>query len=217
MQTAVARAISQVGGAVAPEVLGGKLYELLVTDGRLRETYAAFVGDVMGTAIPQPGFWADVGIVEHEDETEVITRSSAIIGDPSERTERLTNQKDRVADQQFEVTLAPLTARFFYIRPAGLTTPREVAIKVTEGGQPSDHAWHVTLKTSLVIRSEPKRLGPKGIALKGLGAECPGIWVGVFNADPAYAATYEVAMAVRPSGLSVRTSSPFKPPASWPR
>ena len=108
VQTAVARAISQVGGAVAPEVLGGKLYELLVTDGRLRETYAAFVGDVMGTAIPQPGFWADVGIVEHEDETEVITRSSAIIGDPSERTERLTNQKDRVADQQFEVTLAPL-------------------------------------------------------------------------------------------------------------
>jgi len=217
VQTAVARAISQVGGAVAPEVLGGKLYELLVTDGRLRETYAGFVGDVMGTAIPQPGFWADVGIVEHEDATEVITRSSAIIGDPSERTERLTNEKDRVADQQFEVTLAPLTARFFYVRPANLTTPREVAIKVTEGGEPSDHAWHVTLKTSLVIRSEPKRLGPKGIALKGLGPECPGIWVGVFNADPAYEATYEVSMAVRPSGLSVRASSPFKSPGRWPR
>jgi len=113
--------------------------------------------------------------------------------------------------------LAPLTARFFYVRPADLTTPREVTIKVTEGGEPSDHAWHVTLKTSLVIRSEPKRLGPKGIALKGLGPECPGIWVGVFNADPAYEATYEVAMAVRPSGLSVRTSSPFKSPGRWPR
>jgi hypothetical protein len=171
----------------------------------------------MGTAIPQPGFWADVGIVEHEDATEVITRSSAIIGDSSERTERLTDQKDRVAVQQFEVTLAPLTTRFFYVKPADLTTPREVAIQVTEGGQPSDHAWHVALKTSLVIRSEPKRLGPKGIALKGLGPECPGIWVGVFNADPAYEATYEVAMAVRPPGPSVRTSSPFKPPGGWPR
>ena len=217
VQTAVARAIGQVGSALAPDVLGGKLYELLVTDGRLRETYPVFVGDVMGTAIPQPGFWADGGIVEHEDATDVITRSGATLGDPSEHTERLTSERGRVAEQRFEVTLAPLTARFFYAKPGDLKTAREVEIKVTEGGQPSDHAWHVALKTSLVVRSEPKRLGPKGVALKGLGPECPGIWVGVFNADPSYEATYEVAMTLRPSGLPTRTSSPFRPPGHRPR
>ena len=39
-----------------------------------------------------------------------------------------------------------------------------------------------------------------------------GVWVGVFNPDPELPATYEVAIAVRPPGGSVRKSSPFAPP-----
>jgi class 3 adenylate cyclase len=211
VQAAVGRAAGHVAGG-SSEVLGRELYEMLVTDGRLRETYPAFVSDVMGTAIPHPGFWADAGVVEHENATDIITRPGPTVGDPSEQTERITEHTDRVVDQRFAVTLAPLTTRFFYVKPGDLKTPREVELKLTAGGQPSDHAWHVTLKTSLVVRSEPKRLGAKGVTVTGLGREFAGIWLGVFNADPAYAATYEVVIAVRPPGPTAKKWSPFAPP-----
>ena len=212
VQTAVERAIAQAGGAAAPEALGRALYGLLVADGRLRETYAAFVADAMGTAIPQPGFWADVGIVEHEDATDIVTRAGHGVGDPHEQSRRVTDQKTRSAEWQFAVTPGPLTARFFYVRSGDLKSPRDVEIRVTAGGQPTDHAWYVALKTSLVVRSEPKRIGQKGTALKGLGRDLPGVWVGVFNPDPERPATYEVVLAVRPTGGPARQSSPFAPP-----
>jgi hypothetical protein len=212
VQTAVERAAAQAGGAGAPEALGRALYGLLVADGRLRETYAAFVADAMGTAIPHPGFWADVGIVEHEDATDIMTRAGRSVGDAQEQTQRVTEQKRRVAEWQFAVALGPLTARFLYVRPGDLKSPRDVDIRVTVRGQPSDHAWHVALKASLVVRSEPKRIGVKGVALKGLGRDIAGVWVGVFNPDPELPATYEVVMAVRPTGGPVRKWSPFAPP-----
>jgi len=212
VQTAVERAAAQAGGAVAPETLGRALYGLLVADGRLRETYAAFVADAMGTAIPHPGFWADVGIVEHEDATDIVTRSGRSVGDAQAQTRRVTDQKTRFAEWQFTVALGALTARFFYVRPGELKSQHDVEIKVTARGQPSDHAWYVALKTSLVVRSEPKRIGLKGVDLKWLGREIAGVWVGVFNPDPEVPATYEVAIAVRPPGGSVRKSSPFAPP-----
>src|SRR5207245_2391121 len=86
---------------------------------------------------------------------------------------------DCAAEWQFAVTPGPLTARFFYVRSGDLKSPRDVEIRVTAGGQPTDHAWYVALKTSLVVRSEPKRIGQKGTALKGLGRDLPGVWVGV--------------------------------------
>ena len=107
---------------------------------------------------------------------------------------------------------ARTTARFLYVRPGDLKSPRDVEIRVTARGQPSDHAWHVALKTSLVVRSEPKRIGVKGVALKGLGRDIAGVWVGVFNPDPELPAGYEVVVAVRPTGGPVRKSSPFAPP-----
>jgi class 3 adenylate cyclase len=218
VQTAVARALGQGRGAGEPEALGRALYELLVTDGRLRETYAAFVGDVMGAAIPNPGLWADARIVEHDDATDIITHRGSVVGETLEQTERVTAPTERAVDHRFAVALAPLTTRFFHIKPGILKTPRDVEIKVTKDGQPSDHAWHVTLKTSLVVRSEPKRLGPKGVVVKGLGREFAGLWIGVFNADASHPATYEVVMAVRPpgptgpTGPTARKSSPFAPP-----
>src|SRR2546427_12381520 len=64
VQTAVERAIAQAGGAAAPQAPGAALYGVLVADGRLRATYAAFVAHRMGTALPQPGFWARVCTIE---------------------------------------------------------------------------------------------------------------------------------------------------------
>jgi class 3 adenylate cyclase len=218
VETAVKRALGQGGGGGEAETLGRKLYELLVTDGRLSETYAAFVSDVMGTTIPNPGLWADAGIVEHEDATDVVTHRGSVVGDTVEQTERVTARTERALDRRFAVALAPLTARFFYVKPGNLKTLRDVEIKVTKDGQPSDHAWHVTLKMSLVVRSEPKRVGPKGVVVKGLGREFAGVWTGVFNPDPASPATYEIVMAVRPPGPTgpvgptARKSSPFAPP-----
>jgi len=215
VETAVTRALGQRGGGGDPETLGRKLYELLVTDGRLSETYPAFVSDVMGTTIPNPGLWADAGIVEHEDVTDVVTRRGSVVGDTVEQTERVTGRAERVRERRFAVALAPLTARFFYVKPGNLKTPRDVELKVTRNGEPSDHAWHVTLKMSLVVRSEPKRVGPKGVVVKGLGREFAGVWTGVFNPDPASPATYEIVMTVRPPGPvgpTAHKSSPFAPP-----
>src|SRR2546427_8692853 len=184
VQTAVERAIAQAGGAAAPEALGRALYGLLVADGRLRETYAAFVADALGAAIPQPGFLADVGIVEHADATDILTRAGHGVGDPHAQSRRVTDQKTRSAEWQFAVTPGPLTARFFYVRSGDLKSPRDVEIRVTAGGPPAGPARHGAAETSRRRRSGPQRVGAKGTGLQGLGTALPRGWVGGFNTAP---------------------------------
>jgi class 3 adenylate cyclase len=211
MRTVVERAIDAAGGSLEPRVLGPKLYALLVDGGRLRATYPAFVRDIVGTAIPNPGVWADGGVVEHEDATVVVTRPTPAIGETQERAERLTEPKDRAAERHFDVTLQPLTARFFYVKPGELKTPRDLELKLTVDGKPSDLAWHLTLKTSLLVRSEPRILPRDGVSLPGLGRDHAGAWVAVFNPDPEAAASYELTVSVKPPRQAPRWS-PFSPP-----
>src|SRR2546422_1199348 len=102
MRTILTRAIDEAG--VEPRALGPKLYQLLVDGGRLRETYAAFVRDVIQVAVPTPGMWADAGAVERDDETAVISRPTATVGDAQEETVQLVDLQDRAADRRFLVT-----------------------------------------------------------------------------------------------------------------
>ncbi|MBI2159752.1 MAG: adenylate/guanylate cyclase domain-containing protein [Candidatus Rokubacteria bacterium] len=217
MRTAVERAISAAGGSLEPRVLGPKLYELLVAGGRLRETYAVFVRDIVGTAIPNPGLWADAAVIEHEDATVVITRPTGTPGETEEQIDRLTEPKERVPGRLFELTLQPLTARFVYVKPGALKTPRNVEIKLAADGDPSDRAWYLTLKTGLVVRSEPRILPTEGVSVASLGKESAGAWVALFNPDPDEVVSYKLTVSVKqPKQQPAPKSSPF-PPGPRPR
>ncbi len=214
IRTALERAIQEVGGSLEPDVLGPRLYATLVGGGRLRETYPAMVREVVGIAIPNPGVWADGGVIEHEDATVAVVRPSGLVGDPAEEAVRLTESKERTADHSFTLALQPLTARFFYVKPGELKTPRDVEFRLVMDGKPSDLAWYLTLKTSLVVRSEPRILPQEGISLPGLGRDHAGAWVAVFNPDPDATASCELTVGVRPPRRTSRWSA-FGPPGRW--
>jgi len=207
MRTILARAIDEAG--VEPRALGPKLYQLLVDGGRLRETYAAFVRDVIQVAVPTPGMWADAGVVERDDETVLISRPTATVGDAQEETVQLVDLQDRAADRRFLVTVQPLTTRFFYVTSGKLNTARDVELKLTADDQPSDRAWYLTVRDSLSVRSDPKLLPMAGVPLPGLGRHHFGVWVAVFNPDPDEVVTYQLTVSVKQPGQSSPAASRF--------
>jgi class 3 adenylate cyclase len=195
MRTVFDRAVGEAG--VEPRALGAKLYELLVDDGRLRETYASFVRDVIQVAVPTPGMWADAGIVEHDDSTTLVSRPTASVGDAREDSVQLTDLQDRAAERRFLVTLEPMTSRFFYAKSGKLKTPRDVDVRLTADDAPSDRAWYLSVRDSLSGRSDPKLIPTAGVTIPNLGRDSFGVWVAVFNADPDEVTTYELTMAVK--------------------
>src|SRR5881296_2550590 len=171
MRTVFDRAVADVG--VDPGPLGRKLYELLVDDGRLRETYASFVRDVIQVAVPTPGMWADAGIVEHDDSTTLVSRPTRSIGDGHEESAQLTDLHERGAERRFRVALEPMTTRFFFVKSGKLRTPRDVDVRLTSEDAPSDRAWYLSVRDSL------------------------GVWVAIFNPNPVEVLNYELSMTVR--------------------
>ena len=210
LRTVVDRAATDVG--VEPERLGRRLYELLVDDGRLRETYASFVRDVIQVAIPTPGMWADAGIIEHDDFTTLVSRPSGSIGDGHEESVRLTDPGDRGADRRFMVTLEPLTTRFFYAKSGKLKAPRDVALRLTAGDAPSDRGWYMPVRDSLSGRSDPKLIPTAGVSVPNLGRDNFGVWVAVFNPHPVERATYELTMGVKQPQQQAAARSLFARP-----
>jgi class 3 adenylate cyclase len=210
MRAVVERAVGDVG--TNPETLGRRLYELMVDDGRLRETYASFVRDVIQVAIPTPGMWADAGIVEHDDFTTLVSRPSGSIGDSHEETVRLTDPNDRGADRRFLVTLDPLTTRFFYAKSGKLNVPRDVDVRLTAGNAPSDRGWYLSVRDSLSGRSDPKLITPAGVTVSNLGRDNFGVWVAVFNSHPVERATYELTMSVKQPRQQAAARSMFARP-----
>jgi class 3 adenylate cyclase len=199
IRTILDRAISEVG--MEPGSLGSKLYQLLVEGGRLRETYPAFVRDVIQVAVPTPGMWADAGLVEREDATVLMSRPNGVVGEPHEDSVQLTEAQDRAAERRFRVTMQPLTSRFFYVTSGKLNTARDVEVRLREDDRPSDRAWYLTVRDSLSVRSDPKLVPLSGAQLPGLGRHHFGVWVAVFNPDPEDAVTYELAVSVKRPGL----------------
>jgi class 3 adenylate cyclase len=199
IRTILDRAIGEVG--MEPRSLGSKLYQLLVEGGRLRETYPAFVRDVIQVAVPTPGMWADAGLVEREDATVLMSRPNGVVGEPHEESTQLTEAGDRAAERRFLVTTQPLTTRFFYVTSGKLNTARDVEVRLREDDRPSDRAWYLTVRDSLSVRSDPKLVPLSGVPLPGLGRHHFGVWVAVFNPDPEDVVTYELAVSVRRPGL----------------
>ena len=199
MRTILDRAINEVG--TEPRTLGSKLYQLLVEGGRLRETYPAFVRDVIQVAVPTPGMWADAGLVEREDVTVLMSRPNSVVGEPQEESVQLTEAQDRAAERRFRLPTQPLTSRFFYVTSGKLNAARDVDVRLREDDHPSDHAWYLTVRDSLSVRSDPKLVPLSGIQLPGLGRHHFGVWIAVFNPDPEDVVTYELAVSVKRPGL----------------
>jgi len=144
--------------------------------------------------------WADAGVVERDDETALISRPTATVGDAHEETVQLVDLQDRTADRRFLVTAQPLTTRFFYVKRGELKGPRDVHVKLTLNGEPSDAAWLLTLRTDHLLHASPKRPGAEGASLEGLGQSYGGLWVAVFNVEPAGDKQFELVVSVRPQG-----------------
>jgi len=195
MRTVFDRAVADVG--VDSGSLDRRLYELLVDDGRLRETYASFVRDVIQVAVPTPGMWADAGIVEHDDSTTLVSRPTRGVGDAQEESVRLTDPHERGAERRFRVSLEPMTTRFFYVKSGKLKTPRDVDVRLTSEAAPSDRAWYLSVRDSLSGRSDPKLIPTAGATIPNLGRDNFGVWIAVFNPNPVEVVTYELTMTVR--------------------
>jgi len=207
IRTILDRAIGEVG--MESRSLGSKLYQLLVDGGRLRDTYPAFVRDVIQVAVPTPGMWADAGLVEREDATVLMSRPHGVVGDPQEESVQLTEPHDRSAERRFLVTTQPLTTRFFYVTSGKLNTARDVELRLRSEDRPSDRAWYLTVRDSLSVRSDPKLVPLSGVPLPGLGRHHFGVWVAVFNPDPEDVVTYELSVSVKRLGQSSPAASMF--------
>src|SRR5262249_54191477 len=60
--------------------VGTQLYEYLVAQGRLTETYPAFLTNVLKAAVPEPGPWVQARIIHSKDDTRVFQRPTVRIG-----------------------------------------------------------------------------------------------------------------------------------------
>ena len=200
IRTALDQAVEQAGESADPRALGTRLYVLMVTKGKLRQSYPNFVRDVMVAAIPNPGVWVDGGVIESDAETVVVTHPGHTIGETAEATRSLTEQTERLAEHRFAFTVAPMTTRFFYVKRGELKGPRDVHVKLTLNGEPSDAAWLLTLRTDHLLHASPKRPGAEGASLEGLGQSYGGLWVAVFNVEPAGDKQFELVVSVRPQG-----------------
>jgi hypothetical protein len=200
LRNAVEQALQQTGGSTDPSTLGGALYELLVTKGRLRQSYPDFVRDAMVAAIPNPGVWADAVVTEHEESTVITTRVSPAVGEPGEQARELKELTDRLAEHRVTLTLPPLTARFVAVKRGDLREARDITFKLTEGGEASTAAWVLTLRSDQLMSAPPKRCGAQGMLIEGFGKNYSALWLAVFNADPERDKAYEIILALTPQG-----------------
>jgi hypothetical protein len=181
--------------------VGDQLYEYLITEGRLRETYAEFVKDALMAAVPDPGVWFQFRILESREDTRILQRPSARLGDTELSGQRLASDNQRYAEHKFRMTLGPLTARFVQVS-TDLREARSAGLKLVVDGQPSDAGWAVTVAVGPRPRTEARRLAEDGTHVTGLGREFGAVWVTLFNADPAADRRYELSVFLRKDARS---------------
>jgi hypothetical protein len=184
--------------------VGEQLYEYLITEGRLRETYAEFVKNALMAAVPDPGVWFQFRILESREDTRILQRPSARLGDSELSGQRLASDGQRYAEHKFRMTLGPLTARFVLVS-ADLKEARGAGFKLLSDGTPSDAGWVVTVSLGGRGKTEAKRIAEEGTHLTGLGRDYSAAWVAVFNPDPAADRRCELSVFLRKD-----TKSPFR-------
>jgi hypothetical protein len=182
--------------------VGDQLYEYLITEGRLRETYAEFVKDVALAAVPDPGLWFQFRILESREDTRILQRPSARLGDSELSGQRLASDGQRYAEHKFRMTLGPLTTRFVLVS-ADLKEARSAGFRLVADGAPSAAGWLVTVGAR--GKTEARALDEDGTHITGLGKEYGAVWVAVLNPDPASDRRCELSVFLRKD-----SKSPFR-------
>jgi hypothetical protein len=186
--------------------VGEQLYDYLIAEGRLRETYADFVKNTLVAALPEPGVWFQFRILESKDDTRILQRPSTRIGDTELSGQRLASDGQRYNEHKFKMTLGPLTSRFVLLS-ADVKESRGAGFKLVGNGTPSDDGWVVSVSAGSRsgARVGAKRIGEEGLHVPGLGKEHGSLWIAVFNPDPGADRRYELSVFLRKD-----TRSPFR-------
>ncbi len=181
--------------------VGEQLYDYLITEGRLRETYADFVRNTLVAAVPEPGVWFQFRILESKEDTRILQRPSARIGDTELSGQRLASDGQRYNEHKFKMTLGPLTTRFVLVS-ADVKEARGAGFKLVGDGAPSDSGWVVSVSAGNRGKNEARRIGEDGLHVPGLGKDHPALWVAVFNPDTTADRRYELSVFLRKDAKS---------------
>jgi hypothetical protein len=186
--------------------VGEQLYDYLITQGRLRETYADFVKNTLVAALPEPGVWFQFRILESKEDTRILQRPTPRIGDTELSGQRLASDAQRYNEHKFKMMLGPLTARFIVV-VSDVRDARGAGFKLVANGAPSDSGWVVSVSAGSrsAAKIDAKRLTPEGVHISGLGREHGSLWVAIFNPDPAADRRCELSVFLRKD-----TKSPFR-------
>jgi hypothetical protein len=213
VETALTRLNPQftTGGKTDTYPLGQELYLYVVAQGRLYKTYPEFLKDILGHVLPEPGVWLQGSITENDDETQVLTNGSTP-GSTAEGTRRLTNARDRSAEQTFSVMTGPLTTRVFAVQADKLKQPVDVEIKLKENDSASDKAWVVQIPMSGKPDARRHRAG--GTTVEALGRDCRAVLIALFNSDPNSDKLYELSVTLKRKLPTLGKPDPARPPAT---
>jgi hypothetical protein len=185
--------------------VGEQLYDYLVTEGRLQESYPEFVKNAVMAAVPDPGLWFQFRILESKEDTRIFQRASARLGDPELSGQRLASDAQRYAEHKFKMTLPPLTTRYVQVSADSIRDTRGVGVKIAIDGAPSDSGWLVGVPAGTKGKMEAKRVTEEGAHMPGLGKDFSAVWIALFNADPAADRRYELSVFLRKD-----SKSPFR-------
>ena len=177
--------------------VGTQLYDYLVAQGRLGETYPTFIETVLRAAIPEPGPWVQARMIHSKDDTRVFRRPTPRLGETEQTAQRFLADNQRFKEHKFDGPLPPLTTRFFSIQ-ADLKDAHGLEVKLTVDGAPSDAGFVVTLPAAgKAGKLDVRRLSGDGTAVPGIGRDYGAIWFAIFNGDPARQTSFELALTLR--------------------
>ena len=184
--------------------VGTQLYEYLVAQGRLTETYPDFIRNVLKAAVPEPGPWAQARIIHSKDDTRVFQRPTSRLGEPEQRAQRFLADNQRFKEHAFTGTLEPLTTRFFLIQ-AELRDSHGVEVKLTVDGVASDAGLVATVPAaSKASKIDVRRFAAAGTPVPGIGRDYRALWFAVFNADPVRKTDFHLGLTLRKDTRGMR-------------
>jgi len=178
--------------------VGQQLFDYLLTEGRLAETYPEFIKNVLLSALPEPAPWFDVRIVHTKDDTRIFRRPTPRLGDNEQKPQRLLADKERFTEHKLSLQLPALTARFVLLS-AELKDAHGLEAALRVNGTPSDNGWVVTVpgshRTSAKIDARP--LTAEGTQVPAIGRDWTTVWIAIFNAQPRTEAKYDLSLTLK--------------------
>ena len=193
----VGNALNRLKTAAGTSV-GAQIFEYLLTEGRLADTYPEFIKNVLLAALPDTGPWADARIVHTKDDTRIFRRPSARLGDSEQKPQRLLADKERFTEHKFSFKLPALTTRFIHLSP-DLKDAHGLEARLHVDGAPAESGWLITIPQPhrTTAKTEARPFAAEGTAIPGIGRDFVAVWVAVFNPQPRVEAKYDLALTLR--------------------